>query len=89
MDKTTRSPQVVWIIVREVMTIVGVGLAAGIGLSPVAMRGLTVLLYQVSVGDPATLLGVTVVLAAVAFSATWMPAWRAAHVDPLVALRHD
>ena len=84
-----RSPQVVWMIVREVMTIVGVGLAAGIGLSLVAMRGLTGLLYQVSVGDPATLFGVTVVLAAVAFVATWMPARRAAHVDPVVALRHD
>ena len=84
-----RSPQVVWMIVREVMTIVGVGLVAGIGLSLVAMRGLTGLLYQVSVGDPATLLGVTVVLAAVAFFATWVPARRAAHVDPVVALRHD
>ena len=58
-------------------------------LSLVAMRGLTGLLYQVSVGDPATLLGVTVVLAAVAFFATWMPARRAAHVDPVIALRHD
>ncbi len=84
-----RSPQVVWMMVREVMTIVVVGLIVGVGLSLIALRGLTGFLYQVAAGDPATLLGATAVLAAVAFFATWMPARRAAHVDPVVALRHD
>ena len=84
-----RSSQVVWTIVREVMLIVGVGLAAGLGLAYVAMRGLTGLFYQVSAGDPLVMLGVTGVLGAVAFFATWVPARRAAHVDPLIALRHE
>ena len=67
-----RSRQVVWTIVREVMLIVGVGLAAGLGLTYVAMRGMSGLFYQVPAGDPLVMLGVTGALGAVAFFATWV-----------------
>jgi len=47
------------------------------------------LFYQVSAGDYLVTLGVMGALGAVAFFATWVPARRAAHVVPVIALRHD
>jgi putative ABC transport system permease protein len=44
-------------------------------------------LYGLSALDPATLAAACVVLFAVALAATFVPAWRAARIDPIVALR--
>jgi putative ABC transport system permease protein len=46
-------------------------------------------MYRVSPLDPLTFCGVGLVLMAVAFSASYVPAWRAARVDPIVALRYE
>jgi len=59
------------------------GLAASLGVT----RFLSGMLYGVEPTDPATVLGVAAVLAAVAAAGSWLPARRAARVDPLVALR--
>ncbi len=66
-----------------------VGIGVGLGAALVASRALQGLLYGVGATDPLTYGGVIVVLVAVALLASFLPAWRAARLDPLVALRRE
>jgi putative ABC transport system permease protein len=61
--------------------VVGVGLACGLG------QALKTLMYKVAPTDPLTFIGVSLLLAAVALSACYLPARRATRVDPMAALR--
>ncbi|HEY0701982.1 MAG TPA: ABC transporter permease [Candidatus Acidoferrales bacterium] len=75
-------------VLREGVLIVGVGLLVGIALT--FMAGSVVGTFTVVSGrDPATYVTVTAILAAVAFAACLIPAWRSTRVDPLVALRYE
>ena len=65
------------------------GVAIGIGGAIAAGRSLASLLYDVSPTDPAVLLGLPLLLAAVALMACFVPARRAARSDPLSVLRSD
>ena len=64
------------------------GSVSGIGLALWASRFIADLVYDVSPWDPATFVAVTFVLASLALAATYVPARRAARVDPVTALRY-
>jgi putative ABC transport system permease protein len=68
---------------------VAVGIAIGVAGALALTRLMTTLLYQESPTDPLVLIGVTLLLAAVAALAGLLPARRAARIDPLLALRHE
>jgi putative ABC transport system permease protein len=65
------------------------GLAAGALASVFLTRFLKVQLFEVSPGDPKTMLGVAAILAAAALLASYLPARKATRIDPMIALRHE
>ena len=71
------------------MSLAGIGVAIGLAGAIAATRGLESLLYGITSLDPLTYAGVIVLLAAVCAAACWVPAWRAARVDPTIALRSE
>jgi putative ABC transport system permease protein len=77
------------LVVRQGMSLALVGVVLGLVTSLFLMRLITRLLFGVSSADPATLVIFTALLAAVALLANYIPASRAARIDPMVALRHD
>jgi predicted permease len=65
------------------------GLTIGLGASFLATRWMASRLYGVSVRDPLTFAGVSLLLAVVALAACYIPARRAMRLDPIIALRHE
>jgi putative ABC transport system permease protein len=76
-------------IVKMGARLVGLGVLLGVLASLGLARALTSQLFGVSAHDPATLLGVAVLLLVIGLVACWIPARRATRVDPLVALRYE
>lgn len=84
-----REAQVVGLVLRQGLTVVGVGVAVGAAVAASAARVLRTHLFGVEPTDPATLLAASGLLALVAFVACYLPARRASRVDPVVALRTE
>src|SRR5215469_6874699 len=80
---------VVAMVMRRALLLVGIGLAIGIPVALVGGRLMKTQLYGVSTYDPITLIGAVVLLAAAAALAGFIPARRAASVEPLNALRTE
>jgi putative ABC transport system permease protein len=80
---------VLGLVVREGMTLVAVGSAVGIVAALAAGRVVSSLLFGVTASDPVTYVVVILVLATVAFVASYLPALRAARVNPMSALRSE
>ncbi|MEO6003868.1 MAG: ABC transporter permease [Opitutus sp.] len=77
------------LVLREGVKLIALGLAFGFAGAFVATRLLQSMIYETSARDPAVLVSVALLLAAIAVFACWLPARRAAKVDPLVALRAE
>ena len=78
-----------WLVLRETLAIVGAGLVAGLVLAWPVGRLVRTLLYGVTPADPGSLGLSAAVLLVVGLAAGAIPAWRAARVDPIEALRAD
>jgi ABC-type antimicrobial peptide transport system permease subunit len=77
------------LVVTHAMTLLGGGLALGFAGALGAVRLIERLLYGVGPGDPLVLFGIPLVVLAVALFACYIPARRAARVDPMIALRSE
>jgi ABC-type antimicrobial peptide transport system permease subunit len=84
-----RRGQVITVFLEYGLKLTFLGLGLGLVGALWAGRLLTNQLYGVSAADPLTLGGVAVVLAGTAMVAAWIPARRAARVDPIVAIRTE
>ena len=90
-----RSQQVVWTVAREVAVLVGVGTGVGLALSLMAILALRLVTYRRRASrctarrDPVALLSIAAFMAMVGLAAAYVPARRAARMDPLAALRRD
>jgi putative ABC transport system permease protein len=81
--------EVVRRVLRQGLGLTGLGITIGAVGSLAMTRGMATLLHDVSPTDPLTFAAVAVLLAAVALFGSWLPARRAASVDPVVALRES
>ncbi|HYV05749.1 MAG TPA: ABC transporter permease, partial [Blastocatellia bacterium] len=77
------------LVIRQGMALASIGLALGLAASFALTRLMESLLFEVSTTDKATFAVVAGLLAGVALLACWIPARRAARVDPMIALRHE
>jgi macrolide transport system ATP-binding/permease protein len=81
--------EVVRLVMRQGLVLVGIGGAIGLAAALAASQLLRGVLYGARALDPATFIGVPVILTAVAALAIWVPARRAASVDPVRAIKSE
>ena len=77
------------LVVGQAMTLVAISVVIGVPGAFAATRLLSSLLFDVSAWDPLTFGSIVVLITVVAFLAAWLPARRAARVNPIVALRAE
>jgi predicted permease len=80
---------VLGLVMRESMLLVGIGIAIGLGIAIAASRLITTLLFGLPARDPMTMIAAIAVMALVSALAGYLPARRASKVDPMVALHYE
>jgi putative ABC transport system permease protein len=81
--------QVIGLVMQEALLLLAIGLAAGVALAAWAGQAAASMVYGMKPRDPVTLVGATVLLAAVALLASYAPALRASRLEPMDALRDE
>ena len=81
--------EVIGLVIKQGLKLVCVGALIGLSAALAAMRVVKSLLYETAPTDAATFVGVTLLLVLVALVACWLPARRAAKIDPMTALRYE
>ena len=84
-----QSNEMLRMVLTQGMSVIGFGLAAGIVVALIFSRVMSTLLFQTTVNDPVTFVGVAVMFLAVGLAASYVPARRVTKVDPLIALRSE
>jgi predicted permease len=80
---------VIWLVMREVLILVGSGIVLGLAASAALGRLIASQLYGVTASDPLTIAAAAGLLLAVALLAGYLPARRATRVNPVLALRYE
>ncbi len=80
---------VIWLVMREVLLLLGIGIAFGLPVAFAVTRLLASQLYGITPSDPATFILATLGIAIIAALSGYIPARRATRVDPLTALRYE
>ena len=84
-----RGRSVLWLVLREALVLVVIGLVVGVLASLAVSKTAASLLYELKPNDPLTITLATLLLALVALIAGYLPARRASRVDPMIALRDE
>jgi predicted permease len=84
-----QSNEMLRMVLLQGMSVIGVGLGAGIVAALIFSRVMKTLLFQTTVNDPLTFVGVAAMFLAVGLAASYVPARRVTQVDPLIALRSE
>ena len=84
-----RARDVLFMVIRQGMSLVLVGVAIGVAGAYAVTRTIRSLLFEVGATDPLTFVAVLLLLLFVGFVACYVPARRATKVDPLEALRYE
>jgi predicted permease len=80
---------VIWLVMREVLLLLGIGVAIGLPAALAVTRLLASQLYGITPNDPATIVFATLGIAAIVALSGYIPARRATRVDPVTALRYE
>jgi ABC-type antimicrobial peptide transport system permease subunit len=81
--------KLIWMVLREVFVMAGVGLAIGLPIALATTKFVQSFLFEMKPNDPWAIAGAAIVLVLAAGAAGYGPAWRASRIDPWNALRHE
>ena len=81
--------QIFKLVVGQGLRLTGIGVAAGLLAAFALTRAMNTMLVGVKATDPVTFVTMAVIFFLIAAAASWLPAWRAASLDPTAALREE